>query len=88
MIHEMPDTNLKGSGRVLNKRLYYEESYLQEFKGKILEKVKIDDKPALILDNTCFYPTSGGQPNDLGYIQGMPIVNVIDELSSRYPLSR
>jgi len=62
----------------LSKRLFYEEPYLQEFKGKILEKVKIDGKPALILDNTCFYPTSGGQPNDLGYIQGVSIVDVIE----------
>ena len=79
MIHEIRDTNFKGSGRVLSKRLYYEEPYLQEFKGKILEKIKIDDKPALILDNTCFYPTSGGQPNDLGYIQGVSIVDVIED---------
>jgi len=62
----------------LSKRLFYEEPYLQEFKGKILEKVKINGKPALILDNTCFYPTSGGQPNDLGYIQGVSIVDVIE----------
>lgn len=62
----------------MSKRLFYEEPYLQEFKGKILEKVKIDGKPALILDNTCFYPTSGGQPNDLGYIQGVSIVDVIE----------
>ena len=73
------NTNFKGSGRALSKRLYYEEPYLQEFKGKILEKIKIDDKPALILDNTCFYPTSGGQPNDLGYIQSVPIVDVIED---------
>jgi alanyl-tRNA synthetase len=79
MIHEIRDTNFKGSGRVLTKRLYYEESYLQEFKGKILKKIKIDGKPALILDNTCFYPTSGGQPNDLGYIQGVSIVDVIED---------
>jgi len=63
----------------LTKRLYYEEPYLQEFKGKILEKIKIGGKPALILDNTCFYPTSGGQPNDLGYIQGVSIVDVIED---------
>jgi len=63
----------------LSKRLYYEEPYLQEFKGKILEKIKIDGKTALILDNTCFYPTSGGQPNDLGYIQSVPIVDVIED---------
>jgi len=63
----------------LSKRLYYEEPYLQEFKGKILEKIKIDGKPALILGSTCFYPTSGGQPNDLGYIQSVPIVDVIED---------
>ena len=63
----------------MSKRLYYEEPYLQEFKGKILEKIKIDGKPALILDNTCFYPTSGGQPNDLGCIQSVPIVDVIED---------
>ncbi len=79
MIHEIRDTNFKGSGTVLSKRLYYEEPYLQEFKGKIIEKIKIDGKSALILDNTCFYPTSGGQPNDLGYIQGVSIVDVIED---------
>ena len=63
----------------MSKRLYYEEPYLQEFKGKILEKIKIDGKTALILDNTCFYPTSGGQPNDLGYIQNVPILDVIED---------
>jgi alanyl-tRNA synthetase len=79
MIHEIRDTNFKGSVTVLSKRLYYEEPYLQEFKGKITEKIKIDGKSALILDNTCFYPTSGGQPNDLGYIQGVSIVDVIED---------
>ena len=79
MIHEIQDTNFKGSEKVLSKRLYFEKPYLQEFKGKILEKIKIDGKPALILDNTCFYPTSGGQPNDLGYIQGESIVDVIED---------
>lgn len=63
----------------MNKRLYYKDPYLKEFKGKILEKVRIDGKPAIVLDNTCFYPTSGGQPNDLGYIQNMPIVDVIED---------
>lgn len=63
----------------MNKRLYYKDPYLKEFKGKILEKTRIDGKPAIVLDNTCFYPTSGGQPNDLGYIQNMPIIDVIED---------
>mgnify|MGYP001038044847 CR=1 FL=1 len=63
----------------MNKRLYYEDPYLKEFKGKVLEKVRIDDKSAIVLDNTCFYPTSGGQPNDLGYIQSVPVIDVIED---------
>jgi len=63
----------------LNKRLYYEDPYLKEFKGKVLEKVRINDKSAIVLDNTCFYPTSGGQPNDLGYIQSVPVIDVIED---------
>jgi len=63
----------------LSKRLYYEEPYLQEFKGKILEKIKINSKSAIILDKTCFYPTSGGQPNDLGFIQNISIIDVIED---------
>ncbi|MEA2021066.1 MAG: DHHA1 domain-containing protein [Candidatus Caldatribacteriota bacterium] len=63
----------------MNKRLYYKYPYLKEFKGKILEKVRIKDKPVIVLDNTCFYPTSGGQPNDLGYIQSVPVIDVIED---------
>lgn len=63
----------------MSKRLYYEEPYLKEFKGKILEKIKIGGKNAIILDNTCFYPTSGGQPNDLGFIQSVPVIDVIED---------
>ena len=60
-------------------RLYYKDPYLKEFKSKILEKVKTDDKFAVVLERTCFYPTSGGQPNDLGYFQDVPVIDVIEE---------
>ena len=33
----------------------------------------------LVLDQTAFYPTSGGQPHDLGTINGMPVEDVIDD---------
>ena len=63
----------------MNNRLYYKDPYLKEFRSKILEKIKIGNKSAFILENTCFYPTSGGQPNDLGFIQNVPILDVIED---------
>lgn len=63
----------------LNNRLYCKNPYLTEFKAKILEKLIINGQYAIVLDNTAFYPTSGGQPNDLGYIQNVPIVDVIED---------
>ncbi len=42
--------------------LYLEDSYLKEFDAKVEE---INGK-YIILDNTAFYPESGGQPSDTG----------------------
>lgn len=40
------------------------DSYLKEFEAKVVEV--LEDK--IILDQTAFYPTGGGLPNDIGYI--------------------
>ena len=63
----------------MTKRLYYQDSYLKEFKAKVLKKIKIDNRSAVILDETAFYPTSGGQPYDKGVIQDVPVVEVVEE---------
>ncbi|MEA2088161.1 MAG: DHHA1 domain-containing protein [Candidatus Caldatribacteriota bacterium] len=63
----------------MTKRLYYEDSYLKEFRAKVLKKIKIDNQPAVVLDETAFYPTSGGQPYDKGVIQDVPVVEVVEE---------
>jgi alanyl-tRNA synthetase len=65
--------------KILTERLYYEDSYLKEFRAKILKKIKIDNQPAVVLDETAFYPTSGGQPHDKGVIQDVPVVEVVEE---------
>jgi alanyl-tRNA synthetase len=41
--------------------------------------VRIDDQPAVVLDRTVFYPTSGGQPYDIGVIQDVSVVEVVEE---------
>jgi len=59
--------------------LYYQNSYLKEFRAKVLKKIKIDNQPAVVLGETAFYPTSGGQPYDKGLIQNIPVVEVLED---------
>jgi len=63
----------------LTKRLYYRNSYLKEFRAKVLKKIKIDNQSAVVLEETAFYPTSGGQPYDKGLIQNIPVVEVLED---------
>ncbi|MGA2747037.1 MAG: alanine--tRNA ligase-related protein [Candidatus Sulfotelmatobacter sp.] len=48
-------------------RLYYHDSFLYDFEAEVNE-VLDSPRPALILDRTAFYPTSGGQVFDTGSI--------------------
>jgi alanyl-tRNA synthetase len=48
-------------------RLYYHDSFLYDFEAEVHE-VQENPRPALILDRTAFYPTSGGQVFDMGVI--------------------
>ncbi|MHB0856911.1 MAG: alanyl-tRNA editing protein [Anaerolineae bacterium] len=44
----------------------------------MLAQIEIDGRPGVILDATCFYPTAGGQPHDLGTLNGVAVVDVIE----------
>ena len=48
-------------------RLYYHDSFLYDFDAEVRE-VTESPRPAIILDRTAFYPTSGGQVFDTGMI--------------------
>jgi alanyl-tRNA synthetase len=48
-------------------RLYYRDSLLCHFDAEILTVVETP-RPALVLDRTAFYPTSGGQIHDMGWL--------------------
>lgn len=48
-------------------RLYYHDSFLYNFDAEIRSVVETP-RPAVILDRTAFYPTSGGQIHDTGWI--------------------
>ncbi len=57
-------------------RLYYSDSYLREFTGRVIETLEVDGHPAVVLDQTAFYPTSGGQPHDTGSLGTAPVLSV------------
>ena len=54
----------------MTERLYYTDSYLREFSARIVDHS--EDGLVVYLDRTAFYPTSGGQPYDVGAIAGIP----------------
>ncbi|HML17828.1 MAG TPA: DHHA1 domain-containing protein [Bryobacteraceae bacterium] len=58
-------------------RLYYHDSYLREFRGRVVDTA--EEGRRVYLDRTAFYPSSGGQPFDVGTLSGVAVREVIDE---------
>lgn len=61
------------------KRLYYEDSSLLSFDATVTACDVVDGAVHVRLDETAFYPTSGGQPHDLGVLGSAAITDVIDD---------
>jgi alanyl-tRNA synthetase len=51
----------------MTRRLYYDDSFLYDFDAEVREVLE-NPRPGLVLDRTAFYPTSGGQIFDTGWI--------------------
>jgi len=60
----------------MTRKLYHEDPYLQTFTSPVVAQVEIEGKPGLICVQTAFYPTSGGQPHDLGTLNGVAVIDV------------
>jgi alanyl-tRNA synthetase len=58
-------------------RLYYTKCYLADFDANVVSSEK--NGTVVYLDRTAFYPTSGGQPHDLGLCGGIPVIDIIDK---------
>ncbi len=59
-------------------RLYYQEPYRTRFEAVVTACETAGDRPQVLLDQTAFYPTSGGQPFDIGTLGDVRVVDVID----------
>ncbi len=62
----------------MTQRLYYDDSYLCEFAAKIVRTEETAKGFEIVLDQTAFYPTSGGQLHDLGVIANSPVEDVFE----------
>jgi len=61
---------------VETKRLYFDDPYRTEFAARIIDRENYKGRPAVVLDQTCFYPESGGQPADHGYLNDIVVLDV------------
>lgn len=60
----------------MSDRLYYHDAYRRTFTANVAQRLTHQDLPAVVLDRTCFYPTSGGQPADRGRLDGQDVIDV------------
>ncbi|MDM5331837.1 DHHA1 domain-containing protein [Ureibacillus composti] len=66
---------------------YYQDSMIKDFTAKVVRTgVDLDGRPYVVLSNTAFYPTGGGQPHDTGFINELKVIDVekVDEEIRHY----
>jgi len=59
-------------------RIYYTEPSCRVFEATVTSAAEHEGRPAVILDRTAFYPTSGGQPFDTGRLGAVDVIDTID----------
>jgi len=62
----------------MTERLYYTDSHLVTFTATVNDVLDLGGRTAVVLDRTAFYPSSGGQPFDVGVLGGSLVEEVID----------
>ena len=66
----------------MTRKLYQADSHTTEFTAKVVQRREYAGHTAVILDQTCFYPTGGGQPHDVGTLNDATIIDVLIDESS------
>ena len=63
----------------MTERIYYRDAYRRNFSAVVKSKQSDSEGAIVQLDQTCFYPTSGGQPCDRGQLAGFEVMSVEEE---------
>ena len=68
------------TGSTMTDRLYYSNSFLYDFDAEVRSVVETP-RPAVVLDRTAFYPTSGGQIHDTGWLVSADTKHLVTEVA-------
>ncbi len=71
----------------MTEKLYYSDSYIFDFQATVTGIESINNKIAVILDKTAFFPEGGGQSADTGYIGNSFIYDVCEKDGIIYHLT-
>jgi alanyl-tRNA synthetase len=60
-------------------RKYFQDSSFLEFSATVVEVKPSEHGDCVVLDQTAFYPTGGGQPNDTGTLGEARVIDVFED---------
>ena len=63
----------------MTERLYYTDPYLREFDARVVRVDGVDGVRSIVLDRSAFYPSSGGQPFDVGRLGDLTVTDVVED---------
>lgn len=63
----------------LTEKLFYNDPYMKECESEVIDIINEDGKVLIVLDKTIFYPEGGGQPSDIGEIDGIKVTYVSEK---------
>lgn len=63
----------------MEQKLYYQDAYIEHFSSRVKEQHHdLEGNWYVTLEQTAFYPTGGGQPHDIGFINDELVTNVVE----------
>ncbi|MBP3952252.1 alanyl-tRNA editing protein [Bacillus suaedae] len=63
----------------MSKKLFYQDQYIRSFTSKIKRCTEDENgRRFVVLEETAFYPTGGGQPHDTGTLNELKVYDVVE----------
>lgn len=61
----------------MENKIFYQDAYIKSFTAQVVDQGNDSNgKYYIVLSQTAFYPTGGGQPHDIGTIENIKVLNV------------